>query len=63
MEVVAFARMGAADDYEERNLNLLEAGVRLIHAPEEYASTIFLPYWYPLIEEFTPKSVVYDEFP
>lgn len=62
-EVTAVARMGAAPDYAFRYQRLLEYGVRLIHTPEEYERTSYLPIWYPLIQDFTPKSIWYDQPP
>ncbi len=62
-EIVAIARMGAAPDYAQRYQDLLQLGVRLVHSPEEYARTSHLPNWYPLIQDFTPKSVWFDELP
>ena len=54
--VTAVARMGAAPDYGERFRSFLEMGIRLIHEPEEYLRTSYLPNWYPLIRDFTPRS-------
>lgn len=62
-EVTAIARMGAANDYLERYNDMKEWGIKLVHSPEEYDLTSYLPNWYPLIEELTPKSIWYDEFP
>lgn len=62
-EVTAVARMGAAPDYEERYGELLAAGVRLVHTPEQYRRTSELPVWYPLIERWTPRSHVYEQQP
>lgn len=62
-EIRAVARMGATNDYRRRHEELLEWKVRLIHSPEEYERTSNLPNWYPLIREFTAKSVWYDGIP
>ncbi len=62
-EITAIARMGAAPDYKERYEQMLEFGVKLVHTPEQYGQTSLLPTWYPLIEEFTPKSIWYDSPP
>jgi len=62
-EMVAIARMGAAKDYTERYEEMLEWGIRLINTPEEYKRSSFLPHWYPLISEYTPRSICYDSLP
>lgn len=62
-EIVAVARMGAAQDYAVRYCELLAIGIRLVHSPEEYARTSYLPNWYPLIHDLTPKSVWFEQLP
>lgn len=59
----AVARMGAAVDYQARFDGLLQWGIRLIHTPSEYQRTSYLPEWYPLIQEYTPKSLWFEHFP
>jgi len=54
--VTAVARMGAASDYTERYNSLSIGGIELIHTPQQYDRTSLLPYWYPLIEDLTPRS-------
>lgn len=56
-KIVAVARMGAATDYAARYADLLATGIQLIHTPDEYERTSLLPHWYPLIQDFTPRSV------
>lgn len=63
MEITAVARMGATEDYPARYEDLRAQGVTLVHSPDEYRRTSSLPEWYPLIVEFTPKSVWYDGLP
>ncbi len=62
-QVKSVARMGAASDYKERFESLLGWGVELIHSPDEYNRTSYLPNWYPLISEYTPRSIWYETFP
>ena len=62
-EITAIARMGATNDYPKRFNKLKEWGINLIHTPDEYDLTSYLPKWYPLIYDLTPKSVWYDELP
>lgn len=62
-EIQAISRLGATNDYEARFNALLSFDIRLIHSPEEYKRTSFLPEWYPLIQELTPRSRWYDQFP
>lgn len=61
--VVAVARMGAAPDYPARYAALQDWGVTLVHTPEQYETTSTLPRWYPLLEELTPASRVYETLP
>ena len=61
--VRAVARMGAAPDYAARFEALQVWDVELVHSPDEYARTSYLPQWYPLIEELTPRSHCFDIFP
>lgn len=61
--VTAVARMGAASDYAERYRQLLADGIQLVHTPAEYERTSFLPLWYPLITDLTPRSVWFDRVP
>ena len=61
--IIAVARMGAAPDYQSRFDSLMQWGVRLIHTPSEYQRTSYLPEWYPLIKQCTPKSIWFEHFP
>lgn len=61
--LTATARIGAIHNYAELYDLLLGEGIQLIHTPEEYQRCGELPNWYPLIREFTPKSVWFDDLP
>jgi hypothetical protein len=61
--VPAVARMGAAPDYPQRFAELLELGIELVHSPEDYDKTSYLPNWYPFIADLTPKSIWYSTPP
>src|SRR5215472_12801342 len=56
----AVARMGAAEDYDQRYRALSAEGIDLIHTPLEYSLTSHLPHWYPLISDLTPRSQWFD---
>ncbi len=62
-EIMAIGRIGATNDYPKRYNDFLDYNIRLIHSPEEYLKTSFLPHWYPIIEKYTPRSIWYDTFP
>jgi hypothetical protein len=62
-EVVAIARMGAANDYAARYAALKECDIRLIHIPEMYERTSYLPKWLPRLETLTPRSVCFEVRP
>src|SRR5262249_61349881 len=62
-EEVCVLRIGPIVDYaaeyqEKHNMNL-----RLINSPAEHARASELEVWYPLIEELTPKAMVFDTLP
>ncbi|WP_426754410.1 ATP-grasp domain-containing protein [Myxococcus sp. Y35] len=61
LEVVA--RVGVWNDYAERYRELAEAGLRLVHTPEQHLLATELPYWYPKLTDLTPRSVWFDERP
>lgn len=61
--ITAVARIGATNDYPKRYQEFLKYNIRLVHTPEEYLRTSFLPVWYPIIEKYTPRSKWYDTFP
>ena len=56
-------RVGAIADYPAAYAEYLSMGLRLINSPEEHARASELEHWYPLIEDLTPRSVVFDELP
>jgi hypothetical protein len=57
------ARIGAFQDYLTSYAELITAGITLVHTPEEHDRCSFLPLWYPLIADLTPKSIVYPSLP
>ena len=61
--ITAIARLGAADDYPERFEFFTELGIRLVHTPEQYALSSWLPNWYPKLEGITPQSLWFDRPP
>src|SRR4051812_5954863 len=54
-QLTAVARVGALEDYDDRYQVLLSEGIRLINSPSEHLFASWLPCWYPLLEELTPK--------
>ena len=56
-------RMGALDDYEAMYKACLAYGFELINSPAQHRKASELEHWYPDIEEFTPKSVVFEHLP
>jgi hypothetical protein len=57
------ARLGAFDDYAKGYAELKEAGISLVHTPQNHDRCSLLSGWYPLIADLTPKSIVYDSLP
>jgi len=62
-EVTAVSRCGAFVDYAASYNQLLQDSVRLIHTPEQHQLASELAAWYPLIENITPRSVLYPHRP
>ena len=62
-EVTAVGRCGAFDDYSSDYDRLLGDGIRLINNPQQHEKASELSQWYPLLEERTPRSMVYQETP
>lgn len=62
-ELPGVARIGAFEDYCSVFEEALTNGIRLINTPEEQERSSWLPGWYPLIAEHTPRSRWYPEIP
>ncbi|MFZ4815298.1 MAG: ATP-grasp domain-containing protein [Phototrophicaceae bacterium] len=60
---VVVSRAGPRVYYPQFYNDLLSDGVRLIHDPATHLLCSELPQWYPLITEFTPRSLWFDEIP
>ena len=56
IDLPGVARMGAVADYPAFFNECVEQGIFLVHTPEDHVRCSTLPGWYPLIEEFTPRS-------
>lgn len=56
-------RIGALHSYSDIYESFLDMGLQLINSVEQHNLVTYLPNWYPKIAEFTPRSIVYSEFP
>lgn len=56
-------RVGAVADYEKEYSEKLAWGVRLINSPQEHFRASELEGWYPIIEDLTPETKIYDSLP
>lgn len=56
-------RLGAFSDYEDTFNKFLQVGFSLVNSVEQHFRASELPLWYPLIEEFTPRSIWFDKIP
>ena len=56
-------RIGPIADYPAEYDAKLEMGLRLVNSPQQHLRASELEAWYPLIEELTPRTVVYDTLP
>jgi len=61
--ISAIGRFGVTTNYSQLYAELQTCGVRLIHSPEQYRLASELTEWYPVIQEFTPRSVWFSEPP
>jgi ATP-grasp domain, R2K clade family 3 len=57
------ARIGGILDYESTFNKYLSLGLKLVNSPAEHKLASELEHWYPIITEFTPKSICTDAFP
>ena len=62
-EQAIVARIGAFKDYRASYTELVTEGMTMVHTPEEHDLCSLLPLWYPIIEDLTPKSIVYSTLP
>ncbi|GER18113.1 ATP-grasp domain-containing protein [Variovorax boronicumulans] len=56
-------RVGPIEDYAAVYAEKVAMGLRPVNSPQEHALASELDSWYPLIEEFTPRTVVFDALP
>ncbi|MET3494748.1 ATP-grasp domain-containing protein [Variovorax boronicumulans] len=56
-------RVGPLDGYDAIFAEKLDMGLRLVNAPEDHLLASELERWYPLIQELTPRTVVYETLP
>ena len=56
-------RIGAIGDYRAEYENKLKIGLRLINDPEQHLMASELEHWYPLLEDLTPRSFLFDKLP
>ena len=56
-------RIGAIQDFDEVKNDLESVGCSLMYSSEDYKLATSFERWYPLLEDLTPRSKVYEEFP
>ena len=61
--VNTIGRIGAIKDYRKLFDCLIEYGFKLVNTPKQHILSSELESWYPLIQELTPKSIIYEKFP
>ena len=61
--VPTIARLGAIADYEATYQVFSAYNFTLINSPAQHYKASELEHWYPIIEEFTPKSIVFEQVP
>lgn len=56
-------RTGAVPNYDEQYREMLAWGLRLVNSPEEHALASELEHWYPLLQDLTPRTEIFDALP
>lgn len=62
-KVKTVARIGAIENYEELYGQLMQEEIELIHDPDEHKTCSQLDGWYPILKEFTPRSMIFEKPP
>lgn len=62
-EALCILRVGAIADYDSEFKEKLDMGLRLVNSPAEHTLASELEAWYPLISDFTPRTLVFDALP
>lgn len=56
-------RAGAIDDYAAQSNALVELGLAPVNSLEQHLLASELANWYPLLQDMTPASAIYQTFP
>ncbi|MFZ6767272.1 ATP-grasp domain-containing protein [Undibacterium sp. Di26W] len=56
-------RAGAIADYASEYNDKLNMGLRLVNSPDEHKIASDLEAWYPLIQDLTPRTLIFDALP
>lgn len=62
-ELLCVMRVGPIADYAAEFSEKLAMGLRLVNSPSEHIYASELESWYPLVEELTPRTKVFDSLP
>lgn len=62
-EAPCVLRIGPVRDYAAEYADHLQMGLRLVNSPDEHARASELEHWYPLIEDLTPHTRIFDALP
>lgn len=62
-EELCVLRVGPIADYIAEFNERLNQGLRLVNSPEEHQLASELESWYPLINDLTPRTTVYEALP
>ncbi|WP_299458799.1 ATP-grasp domain-containing protein [uncultured Microscilla sp.] len=61
--VPTVARLGAIANYTHTYEVLQQYGFALVNSPTQHQLASALEHWYPIIAEFTPQSIVFEQVP
>lgn len=56
-------RLGAIEDFDLLETKIRQMGMRLLFSKQEHNRASLIEHWYSLIQEYTPKTKVFDVFP
>lgn len=62
-EELCVLRVGPLPNYEAEFNEKRETGLRLVNSPAEHRFASELDAWYPVIQDLTPRTMVFDALP
>ncbi len=57
------ARIGAIKNYDQLFNELNEINLTLVNSPKEHLNASLISNWYPILKNWTPKSIIFETIP